>query len=243
MPNWDTRSPTTPPRAAPCHRPGRDHRHRGPPARLRRADPRHRRQPRLRVHRLAQDRRPGARPAPGPRARPLRPPRRPPPASRPRPAATPGTALAVLAGVLDRDGQQHSATQTRNQALADADHLALLHAIWAAETTAGPRPALPRPAHEQPAARLPPGARPPGQVAVADPARRRTGRPGPRRASWPTRSPNGTWPDPATSPPSSTPASGTASAPWSRSRPGRGRSRSPPSPTPNAAPTSPRSPR
>ena len=41
----------------------------------------------------------------------------------------------MLAGVLDRDGQQHSATQTRNQALADADHLAILHAIWAAETT------------------------------------------------------------------------------------------------------------
>ena len=37
--------------------------------------------------------------------------------------------------MLDRDGQQHSATQTRNQALSDADHLALLHAIWAAETT------------------------------------------------------------------------------------------------------------
>ena len=41
----------------------------------------------------------------------------------------------MLAGVLDRDGQQRSATQTRNQALADADHLALLHAIWTAETT------------------------------------------------------------------------------------------------------------
>ena len=49
--------------------------------------------------------------------------------------AAPGEALAVLAGVLDRDGQQRSATQTRNQALADADHLAILHAIWAAETT------------------------------------------------------------------------------------------------------------
>ena len=46
-----------------------------------------------------------------------------------------GTALGVLAGVLDRDGQQASATQTRQQALADADHLAVLHAIWAAETT------------------------------------------------------------------------------------------------------------
>ena len=41
----------------------------------------------------------------------------------------------MLAGVLDRDGQQHSATQTRQQALADADHLAVLHAIWTAETT------------------------------------------------------------------------------------------------------------
>jgi hypothetical protein len=50
-------------------------------------------------------------------------------------ATTPaGQALAVLAGVLDRDGQQRSATQTRSQALADADHLAILHAIWTAET-------------------------------------------------------------------------------------------------------------
>jgi hypothetical protein len=51
------------------------------------------------------------------------------------PPAAPGAALGVLAGVLDRDGQQHSATQTRQQALADANHLALLHAIWTAETT------------------------------------------------------------------------------------------------------------
>jgi conjugative relaxase-like TrwC/TraI family protein len=57
-----------------------------------------------------------------------------------RPDATPAPAarqeaLAVLAGVLARDGQLLSATQTRNQALSDADHLAILHAIWAAETT------------------------------------------------------------------------------------------------------------
>src|SRR6185312_16412570 len=50
--------------------------------------------------------------------------------------APPGTALGVLAGVLDRDGQQLSAIQTRQQALADADHLAVLHAIWTAETAA-----------------------------------------------------------------------------------------------------------
>jgi hypothetical protein len=53
------------------------------------------------------------------------------------PAATAaGTrdALAVLAGVLDRDGQQLSASQTRQQALASVDHLAVLNAIWTAET-------------------------------------------------------------------------------------------------------------
>jgi hypothetical protein len=41
----------------------------------------------------------------------------------------------VLAAVLERDGQQRSATQARSQALADADHLAVLHAIWTAETS------------------------------------------------------------------------------------------------------------
>jgi hypothetical protein len=46
-----------------------------------------------------------------------------------------GEVLTVLAGVLARDGEQLSATQTRNQALIDADHLAVLHAVWAAETT------------------------------------------------------------------------------------------------------------
>ena len=51
------------------------------------------------------------------------------------PAAAPADPLTVLTGVLDCDGQQQSATQTRGQALADADHLALLHAIWTAETT------------------------------------------------------------------------------------------------------------
>jgi len=52
------------------------------------------------------------------------------------PAASAGArdALAVLAGVLDRDGQQSSASQTRQQALVNADHLAILHAIWTAET-------------------------------------------------------------------------------------------------------------
>jgi conjugative relaxase-like TrwC/TraI family protein len=53
----------------------------------------------------------------------------------PGPAAGTEDALGVLAEVLGRDGQQLSASQTWQQALADADHLAILHAIWAAETT------------------------------------------------------------------------------------------------------------
>ena len=75
-------------------------------------------------------------PAPGPRPAPelARYDRRAAPGGPAAPAAA-ADPLTVLAGVLDRDGQQRSATQTRNQALADADHLALLHAIWAAETT------------------------------------------------------------------------------------------------------------
>jgi hypothetical protein len=42
--------------------------------------------------------------------------------------------IAVLADVLSRDGAELSATQTRQQNLANADHLAALHAIWIAET-------------------------------------------------------------------------------------------------------------
>ena len=77
-------------------------------------------------------------------------------------ATTPADPLTVLAGVLDRDGQQHSATWTRNQALADADHLAVLHAIWAAETT----PARDQAYHDQLMNTLPPGyRRPPGHQA------------------------------------------------------------------------------
>ena len=76
----------------------------------------------------------------------------------PAPAAAPapaGTALGVLSAVLDHDGQQHSATQTRNQALADADHLATLHAIWTGETA----PAREQHYRDLLAAALPPGHR------------------------------------------------------------------------------------
>jgi conjugative relaxase-like TrwC/TraI family protein len=52
-------------------------------------------------------------------------------------AAAAGTedALAVLAGVLERDGQQLSASQTRQRTLVDADHLAILNAIWTDQNT------------------------------------------------------------------------------------------------------------
>jgi conjugative relaxase-like TrwC/TraI family protein len=73
-----------------------------------------------------------------------------------RPAATAATetneALAVLAGVLNRDGQQLSASQTRQEALANADHLAILHAIWTDQIT----PARERRYRDLLAAHLPP---------------------------------------------------------------------------------------
>jgi hypothetical protein len=42
--------------------------------------------------------------------------------------------IAVLADVLGRDGAELSATETRRRNLANADHLAVLNAIWTAET-------------------------------------------------------------------------------------------------------------
>jgi AAA domain/TrwC relaxase len=60
------------------------------------------------------------------------------PAAQPTATAVGGTraALAVLARVLERDGQLLSASRTRQQALANADHLAILHAIWTGQITA-----------------------------------------------------------------------------------------------------------
>jgi hypothetical protein len=55
----------------------------------------------------------------------------------PAPATPPAPrseALAVLSAIVERDGQLISATQDRHRALSDADHLAILNAIWTAET-------------------------------------------------------------------------------------------------------------
>ena len=58
-----------------------------------------------------------------------------PPSGRPPPGGPdPREPIAVLADILDRDGTQLSATETRQRNLANADHLAVLGAIWAAET-------------------------------------------------------------------------------------------------------------
>jgi hypothetical protein len=46
------------------------------------------------------------------------------------------SAVSVLAEMITgRDGAEQSASQTWRQALSDADHLAVLHAMWTAETT------------------------------------------------------------------------------------------------------------
>ena len=64
-----------------------------------------------------------------------------------------GDALSALSDMLGRDGQQLSALQTQQQALSNADHLAILHAIWTAETS---------PAREQRYRKLLMDALPPG---------------------------------------------------------------------------------
>ena len=64
-----------------------------------------------------------------------------------------GDPLGVLSDVLERDGQQLSALQMQQQALSNADHLAILHAIWTAETS---------PAREQRYKKLLMDALPPG---------------------------------------------------------------------------------
>jgi hypothetical protein len=50
------------------------------------------------------------------------------------PEAEPTDPVGVLAEVIGRDGQDLSASQIWQEALAEADHLAILHAVWSAET-------------------------------------------------------------------------------------------------------------
>jgi hypothetical protein len=46
----------------------------------------------------------------------------------------PRDAIAVAAGILEHDGSQESALETQSRALANADHLAVLNAMWQGET-------------------------------------------------------------------------------------------------------------
>ena len=166
-----------------AHRPRRHHRHRGPPARLRRPHPRHRHQHGLRVHHVAETRRPRPRPAPRPRTRPPRPPHHR-PGNRHRPGSPRSSDRRRARRPGRRAGTRRRAT-VRHPDLAagplrrrppgdperDLDR----------RDHPRPPPALPRPVPGRPPPELPARTRPPGEMALADPARRRTGRPGPRR--------------------------------------------------------------
>ena len=187
--------------------------------------------------RVPEARRPGAGPAPGPGTGPLRPDHR---RTRSEPADRGGRDQGRARRAGRRAGPRWPA------------------AVRVPDLAAGPgqrrspgRPErdLDRPDHPGPRAALPGPAPGPAcrRSTGESPATRPGGCGGPcappswpawtPARSWPPRSASGTWPAPATWPPSSTPGSGTGSAPSSRPRRARGRPRSPPSPTPNAAPT------
>ena len=155
-----------------------------------------------------------------------------------QPAAGPGNAdprepIAVLADVLDRDGAELSASEIRRRNLANADHLGILNAIWAAET----RGAREDRYRELVMATLPPAT---GSRCRTSPG----GCSGPcTLLSWPglilprspaPRSPPVTWPASGTSPASWTPGSGSASTRCCPSRRASGPNESPRCRTPSA---------
>jgi hypothetical protein len=142
--------------------------------------------------------------------------------------------VAVLTDVLSRDGAELSASAIRQRNLANADHLVTQHAIWTAETTAARHDCY----RDLVTAALPPGhrsrTRPAGcSVPCMPPNSPAWTRP---RSSSPPSHP-GTWPDPATAPPSSTPGSARASTRWFPSRTAPGPGGSPTCPIPTGGPT------
>ena len=161
----------------------------------------------------------------------------------PSPASPdPREPIAVLADVLERDGAELSATGIKRRNLANADHLAVLNAIWTAET----REARNDHYRQLVMAALPPGYQQElshqGQMAVPHAAGCRTGRAGPRRGHPVPPSHLRTWPAPVTSPASSTPGSASASTRWSLSRRAPGPVAFPTCPTQTARLIWPRSP-
>jgi hypothetical protein len=134
-----TRSPGTPPRRHRAHRDNAGHRQRRPSVAVPGHNPRHRHQHGVRVHHPRQANRPPS-PAPAPH---------PNSTLRPRPARTTSAPtrtgpsrlcpdsrepIAVLADVLERDGSEPPASETRRRSLSNADHLAILNAQWTTET-------------------------------------------------------------------------------------------------------------
>jgi hypothetical protein len=100
-----------------------------------RLDPRHHQQHSLRIHRVPEDCRPSSRPTPGPRTSPLRPPHH---RTRRRGGRRPkGRHWRPARRLVRSAGTRRTAarrTQTQQQALSNADHLAILRAIWTLET-------------------------------------------------------------------------------------------------------------
>ena len=232
-----------------AHRDRAGHRHRRPAVAVPGDDPRHRRQPRVRLHHPGPARRPAARHPPRPRTRPLRPH---PPRTRRIPASTDSSRAAGPGGPARADRRarrrpqprRRRAVRLRDPAAQPGQRRPPGHPprdLDRRNHSRPPRP-LPRPGHGRASARPPAAALAPGPVAVPHPARRRTRRPGPRRGHRhrhrlprPGRSPRHRRrpgrPDPPARPSAAPPAA----------RP-LGRTGTPTCPTPTATPTWPRSP-
>ena len=213
-------------------------------------DPRHRRQPRLRLHRPGPARRSATRHPARTRTRPLR---THPPRTRRIPATTiirraAGRAdqrepVAVLADVLEP--RRRRTVRLRDPAAQPGQRRPPRHPARDLDrrnptppaTTATASWSRPR-CHPATASRC--RTRPGGCTAPCTPPNWPAWTP-PRSSAPP--SPPGTWPDPATSPPSSMPGSARASTRWFPSRKAPGPGGSPSCPTPTGAPTWPRSPR
>ena len=84
--------------------------------------------------------------------------------------------IAVLADVLERDGSQLSASESRRRSLSNADHLAILNAQWVAETCQAQREPVPGSSRCRAPSRLPPGTLATSAVALPDPSCRRASR-------------------------------------------------------------------
>jgi hypothetical protein len=170
-----------------AHRDHAGHRQRNPAMAVLGAGPRHREQHGVRLHAIAEGRRPAARDPPGTGAGTLR-------THPPRTGRLPGSAARAS---TRRPGSAGARRRARRRARAGrlGDFRVRDQAAQPGQRRPPRHPerdldrgnpdcaeqALPRPRHGRAPARVPPGALLPGQVAVPDTADRRAGRPRPRR--------------------------------------------------------------